>query len=409
VLLIDLTFVYDFVKQVAEIGIKHRERPSVSDIEPFKTYFSDNSILKTEELDELDGKCSRREILARYLLVSVVLDQGPDMLGVRELLKNVTNSLYKRGLRIFHEPIYFFEGLNLVINSILEEHEKVKKKRAQEWARENDSSSSKYNLFFAQSVRGIISIRQVLDYVLHRWGVPLSIPLLLEKNLELHKKKSNEPLVDYLESFPSAEIMAEQIKDNEKYGMGSAIGDKACHLFAKYYVSIFNLVRDDRRDNGWTNVSYEVPFDSNAGRVLFRSGFLLEFGSLDQYEKWKVIQKGKGKGGTNYIRVTNIRGKKTPNIDTGSNLFLEYAEIVKDYLKQGKNPRSVEIQRIPNFVIRKISKEKQYAVSDFDDGLMFIGTRFCFNHDQPKCGECPINHICKGYKSHPELITDYTT
>ena len=125
--------------------------------------------------------------------------------------------------------------------------------------------------------------------------------------------------------------MCQRIKDHEKYGLGSAIGNKACHLYAKMYVSVFNLVKLRRCDNGWTDLSYELPLDSNAARVLFRTGFLSEIASLDDYEKWGVIQKSKGKGRYHYIRATNIRVKKI-NIDD-KELLSDYISIRKDYLK----------------------------------------------------------------------------
>ncbi|EHP82733.1 hypothetical protein [Methanotorris formicicus] len=136
----------------------------------------------------------------------------------------------------------------------------------------NNSKSSNYNLFFAQSQRGIVSIKQVLDYAIHRWGTPLAMFMLLEKDLEKENKQSVEPFIKYLEKYDSAELMTEKLKEDERYGLGSAIGNKACHLFAKLYVSRLNLKK--RNDSGWTGISYEVPFDSNAGRVLFRCGFL---------------------------------------------------------------------------------------------------------------------------------------
>ena len=85
----------------------------------------------------------------------------------------------------------------------------------------------------------------------------------------------------YLKSWRSGEEMSQQLKDNERYGLGKAIGDKACHLFAKMYVSIFNLVKHRSGDTGWTDISYEVPFDSNAGRVLFRAGFFTSLADLE--------------------------------------------------------------------------------------------------------------------------------
>lgn len=407
--MVDWEFVCNLTEKLAELGKNHRNAPHIHEVEPFRHYFNKDGTLKDDELDERDGKFTRREILARYLLVSVVLDQGPDIVGVRELLKNVTTSLYREEIRIFHRPLDFFKELGISIDEILSEHESIKEIRAEDWARENKTNPSKYCLFFAQSMQGMIVTKQVLDYAVHRWGVPLCVPLLLEKDLESKQKKSSQPLIDYLEQYKSAEIMAQQLKDHERYGLGSAIGDKACHLFAKMYVSVFKLVKHKVRDSGWTDFSYEVPFDSNAGRVLFRTGFLLEFASLKEYEEWNVIQRGKGKGGVNYIRVTNIRGKKTNRIPRNSEIFSDYIRVVQEHLKLGRQ-RAIEIQRIPNLLIYELSERgKEYSVADFDDGLMYIGTNYCYNHDKPKCKECPLNGLCKGYKENERLIRDYRT
>jgi len=407
-MMVDWDFVFELTKKLADLGKNHREIPQVHAIEPFKHYFH-NKLLRHDDLDEYDGNFTRREILTRYLLLSAVLDQGPDMTGVRELLKNTITGLYRQEVRIFHKPVAFFKEIGISIDEILAKHESIKKIRANEWARENSTSPSKYNLFFAQSMRGIISAKQVLDYAIHRWGVPLCVPLLLEQDLNSRGHISSQPLVDYLESWPSAEIMSQQIKDNERYGLGSAVGDKACHLFAKMYVSVFNLVKNKTEDSGWSGFSYEVPFDSNAGRVSFRTGFLLEWASLKDYENWDVIQKGKGKRGTHYIRVTNIRGKKTNRIPLHSEMFSDYVKVVNDYLKRGK-PRTVEIQRLPNLAIYELAKQgSTYSVADFDDGLMYIGTHYCFNHEKPNCGACPINKICKGCNENLSLIKEYRT
>jgi hypothetical protein len=270
------------------------------------------------------------------------------------------------------------------------------------WAKLNNSKPSKYNLFFTQSQRGIVPTK-VLDYAIHRWGTPLAMILLLEKEHE----QSIEPLVEYLERYESVELMAKGLKDNEKFGLGSAIGYKACHLFAKMYVSRFNL--NKRKDSGWTGISYEVPFDSNAGRVLFRSGFLTKIATIDYYKKCNVIQEGKGKEGKNYIRVTNLRGIKVSLCDE---LKKEYDDLVINYLKVNKKPtKKVEIQRIPNLLIKIINNEenKNYSIADFDDGLIYIGTNFCFNHNDPKCENCPIKDLCVGYNEDNMLIDNYRT
>lgn len=401
-------FIYEITKKISDLGRNNRNIPTFYEVEPFKQYFSKEGKLRYDELDEFDGGFTRREILVRYLLVSVVLDQGPDMKGVGKLLNDVTSYLYRREIRIFHRPLDFFKELGISIDEILNKHESVKEIRAEKWAKENNSTPSKYNLFFAQSMRGIISTKQVLDYSIHRWGVPLCVPLLLEKDLQKSNKESSQPLIDYIESWDSAEIMAQQLKDNERYGLGSAIGDKACHLFAKMYVSIYKFIKHKLNDAGWGDISYEVPFDSNAGRVLFRTGFLSEWASLKEYEYWNVIQRDKGKDGTHYIRVTNIRGKRTQNIP--QIFFKGYIDIVSNYLKIGRSPRSIEIQRIPNLIIYELLKEGyQYSVADFDDGLMYVGTNYCFNNEKPQCQECPLKDLCKGHKTSPSLVKDYRT
>ena len=407
--LADLKFLLQITKEICNIGRNHKFLLPIHEVGPFKHYFSKSGNLKHDELDEYDGKFTRREILTRYLLISVVLDQGPDIVGVRKLLKEVITSLYRREIRILHRPLDFFREIGVSIDEILRKHDSVKKMRASIWAKENKSFPKKYNLFFTQSTRGIVSTKQVLDYAVHRWGVPLCVPLLLEKDLESRGKNSPQPLVDYLESFPSAEVMANQLKADERYGLGSAIGDKACHLFAKMYVSEFNLVKYKTKDPGWTGISYELPLDSNAGRVLFRSGFLFELTSMEDLKKWKVIKEGEGKGKTNYVRVTNLRNKRVTKNISNPQVFEDYAKVVKEFLKKGK-PKFVEIQRVPNLIVYMLNKEgENYSIADFDNGLLFIGTNYCHNHEAPKCKECPINDLCKGYNRENFLITNYRT
>lgn len=264
-------FLLKLTKKVCEIGSKNPNLLPVYEVDIFKNYFTSDKILKVDELDEFDGKFKRREIFTRYLLLNVVLDQGPDIVGIRELLKNVVNKLYRNEIRILHRPIDFFREIGISIDEIVEKHQEIKNIRSHIWAKEVNSSPSKYNLFFTQSQRGIVSTKQVLDFAIHRWGVPLCCFYLLEKDSEKQSKTSYQPFVDWIESFESAEFMANQIKNDERYGLGSAIGNKACHLFTKFYVSIFKL--SSKKDNAWSDISYEIPFDSNVGRVLWRTGF----------------------------------------------------------------------------------------------------------------------------------------
>jgi len=386
----------NLIKRIAEIGRQHSLKLPIQEIFPFRYYFDKDGQLIKDNLNENDGLWTRREILTRYLLVNVVLDQGPDIEGVRLLFRNVINALYEKEIRIFHKPLDFFEELGISIDEILEKHEGVKKIRADIWANENKSKPNKYNIFTDRT-------NQVLGYAVYRWGVPLCVPLLLEKDLQKNQKESSEPLVNYIESWPSAELMSQQIKDNSRYGLGKAIGDKAGHLLAKWYIHTFDLAK--RKDIPFGGFSYELPLDSNAGRVLFRTGFLLDFAELSEYEKWNVIQKNMGKGGKHYIRVTNIRGKKSSRFSDLNDFMNFYESICVEHLKiRRQRPRKVEIQHIPNVLLLGTD----YRVGDLDDGLMYIGTEYCLNHDEPKCGKCPIQELCLGYK-RKDLITDYRT
>uniref|UniRef100_A0A7C3Z2A8 Uncharacterized protein n=1 Tax=candidate division WOR-3 bacterium TaxID=2052148 RepID=A0A7C3Z2A8_UNCW3 len=328
-----------------------------------------NKKLIHKDLDKNDGLWTRREILARYLLVNAD----------------------------------FFKEFGISIDSILEKHSGIKKIRARDWALENESSPSKYNLFFAQSPRGIVP-NKVLDYSVHRWGVPLCLPLLLEKDQQKNQQESLEPLIEYLENYPSSEIASRMLKRHERYGLGSAIGDKACHLFIKWYIHTFKLVK--RKDNSWGPFSYELPFDSNVGRILFRTGFLLNCADLSTYQNWNVIQKIRGKRGTNYIRVTKIRGKVSERFSQIQDLINSYQSLCVEHLMiKERKPKRIEIQHIPAVLLFNSG----YGIGDLDDGLMIIGTKFCRNTPEPECSKCPIREYCIGFKERKDLITDYTT
>jgi len=280
---------------------------------------------------------------------------------------------------------------------LIQKHESIKNVYAPIWAQENQTIASKFNLMRIDKNDS----KQVLNYAVHRWGVPLAVPYLLEKDLQKCGKASAEPLVDYLESFKSAEIMSQMIKDHERYGLGKAIGDKAAHLFAKWYVHSFELAK--RNDDAWGKYSYELPFDSNVGRILWRAGALLQVATMQDYLDKKVVQLDEGKKGTHYLRITDIRGMKPTLITPDSALGKRYLDVMKTHFGQKK--RIVEIQRLPNALLI----DTDYAIGDLDDGIVHIGTTYCLNHETPKCTKCPINKLCEGYQKQRELIDDYRT
>ncbi len=151
----------EFLITIAKIGRKYGAKPDIHLIEPFNHFFDNNKNLIIQELDKQDGPWTRRELIARFLLLNAVLDQGPDIEGLRQMLIKVTNELYKKEIRIFHRPLDFFKELNISIDKICTVHEGVKKVHAPIWAKENQSNPEKYNLFMNNS-------KQVLNYAVFR-------------------------------------------------------------------------------------------------------------------------------------------------------------------------------------------------------------------------------------------------
>jgi len=390
--------VAELVRAVAEQGRRHPCPPALGELEAFKHFFTQDGKLDAANLDARDGSCTRRELILRFLVLCAVIDQGPDMHGVRKLLVDVTNSLYRKEVRFLHTPLSFFKELNISIDDVLENHANIKQLRAKAWAKINQTNPEKYNLFMDGA-------KQVLDYVVSRWGVPLALPLVLDKRAPEERRAT--ALNDYLESYESAETMSIGLKSCAQYGLGKAIGNKACHLFAKWMVSSFNLTR--RADKAWGPFSFEVPYDSNAGRVLWRTGYLLNWAREETYKNKDVIQTGAGKAGKHYIRVTNIRGL---GVEAGvsEEFKSRYDDVVINHLKiNRKPPRKIQIQIVQHVHLLGMHEKTGLTPADFDEGLMHIGVKYCFNHAEPNCGECPINTHCEGHNGRPGLILDYRT
>ena len=173
------------IEVIAEIGSKNKSEPYIKDVEIFRHFFDKDFNLITNELNSLDGNCTRRELITRFLLLNAVLDQGPDTEGVRQLLCDTINYLYRHEIRILHTPLDFFKELGIIITEIDNVHDIVKKLRAKKWARNNNSTALKYNLFMDNTT-------QTLNYAVFRWGVPLSVPLILENDYKEILIKSGE-------------------------------------------------------------------------------------------------------------------------------------------------------------------------------------------------------------------------
>lgn len=340
--------------------------------------------------------------MARYVLLSCVLDQGPDIQGVRMLLPEVVERLYQAEVPFLHHPHKFFDAFPVVFDAIRESHELVRGARAREWATENDSNEGRYSLFFTGSTRGIVA-SSALDYIVHRWGVPLTMIRLVEGQ----SPDAPDSLIKHLESFPSAHRMALALKTDEKWGFGGAIGNKATNLFAKMFVETFGLTT--KISPGWDGLSYESPLDSNAGRVLLRSGFLSSIMTIEDLVRAKAVQAGSGKGGQHYFRVTNMRGIWT-SVGDNPEMLGAYQEISKNHLQLRSIHRRIPMAHVPNVLSHALAAHgTQTSLAAFDDGLIHVGTKFCYNNANPNCRECPLKNNCHGFRSERDLITKYRT
>ena len=390
----DLSRLSGLVSAIADVGAEAKMRPPLHDFAPFRGFFV-GGVLDRSRLDEPDGGCTRRELLARALLLNAVLDQGPDIEGVRDLMVRSVNRFYEQEVHIFHRPLDFFREIQLTVDAIWEAHRKVKAERAEQWAQENKSTAGRYNLYMDKT-------KQTLNYAAFRWGVPLALPhLLCQSSVESGRATA---LLDHLEQYDSTEKMSIGLKTDEKFGLGKAIGDKACHLFAKWIVSTFRLAR--RTEPSWGEYSYEVPFDSNAGRILWRTGYLLALSDLDAYRNAAVIRTGEGKGGTDYLRVTKLRSRRvTEQIDDSGIRDVYRTLCIEHWRSHKRAPQKIEIQRFQHALLYRAGR----AVADFDDGLIEIGRNYCYNHEAPNCGGCPIREHCRGWQTDRSLIADYRT
>ena len=135
------------IRTIAEVGRDNPLSPPLREVQPFQSFLDAEGNLDAKRLDERDGGCTRRELVTRFLLLCAVLDQGPDIEGVRKLLTQVLNRLYESEIRILHRPLDFFRELNISAEEILEKHRVVKAERMDEWARINQTTPGKYNLF----------------------------------------------------------------------------------------------------------------------------------------------------------------------------------------------------------------------------------------------------------------------
>ena len=177
----------DLLDKISIIGERNRSEPLIQKVSIFREYFDKRGQINEDHFGIREGVCTRREVLARYLLLNAVLDQGPDSDGVRLFLAETINRLYSEQIPILHSPEIFSKSLHKIIDIVIEVSNKVKKERGPIWASGDKTREKKYTVF--------VDSNQVLNYVVFRWGVPLSLPIILKSASD--DPINPEPLLNY--------------------------------------------------------------------------------------------------------------------------------------------------------------------------------------------------------------------
>jgi len=316
-----------------------------------------------------------RDVIARYLYLLAVLDQGKDSLGVHLLLSRVTNRLYEElGLPYLDEPSRFFSNLRKVIPVIEEEHGRVRAERSPFLPR-----ITNYSLYQDQY--------RVTPWVAYRWGAPLG-------NI-LRFSREGGGLLDWLNQFPSGEVAAIAIKSDPLFGLGGAIGEKASRLFVKWVAFTAQLAP------AWPSNSYEVPLDANVGRVLMRTGYIFAF--LDQADMtkgsikpWTLQEDGKVNLSAQSLNDRPLR--RIEGIEDELTALLE-----RWGLRRSRS--NIRLMKTLNVLLAR-AKGHEAPIGQLDDGFMAIGRDICLNTD-PECNRCPLNAICIANQRVPELKTKF--
>ena len=354
----------------------------------------DHSDTRTKDIPKiLQGESD--EIIARYLYVNAVLDQGSDMVGTRRFLNKITEELYKKRIRIFHDPSQFWKDPQFVKKVIKNKHLEVKKER-KDWARVI-LSKQKYNLLLVMGFRG----KQITPYVALAWGAPLL-------NIQSIIAEGGTLLEALYTKNRSAEKCASNfIKTNEEFGLGKAIGDKACHLLMKWLIDTYGFLPKGRA-TFWSKNSYQMPFDTNAIRVLTMAGIVTHFISFEiltgREARKHVFQPRDSKI---YIRATNLRSFKLER-------ELPYTNVA-EIMRRRFSPRlrSKLFPYILNAAVETIDG-KNPRVGVLDNGLIHIGTGHCWNKN-PQCegkngkDPCDLKGLCYAHNDDPQMKSKYFT
>ncbi|QUL99222.1 MAG: hypothetical protein IMF26_03980 [Candidatus Fermentithermobacillus carboniphilus] len=380
--MMDGNTVFSILDKIYRLGTKSSDTRTLDGIEPLDPKYS----------RFFKGGWATEEIKTRFLYLNAVLDQGSDMVGTREFLRRVTNELYSMGIDFLHHPEKFLSNTYVVEQVVLKVHDIVKAERAR-WAQEFLDNPDAYNLLLVFGER----VTQVLSHIVVSWGLPLAI---IQKATARYGS-----LLQMLDSYDTAEQMVAAIKSDRDFGLGKAIGDKACHLFCKWVVDEENLLPLVPGRAGWSKNSYEVPVDSNVGRVLVMSGIAAYFCGDDELRRQQVLQPKPD--GRIYIRATNLRRCKvckTAPLDEANSL----ASIRRLYASR---LQTITLPKFLNVCVETIAAGlgEEPRIAHLDDGLLKVALTWCRNGDY-RCKEgCALKDECWAFNEAPDAMAKYHT
>lgn len=353
------------IKKIVKIGVKNFISHGISSCKILKRISK-----KIENSKQLDS--SDKELLTNFLYLNAVMDQGRDSLGVKELLIRVTNEAYSNNIRFLHNPDNFFKNPRFFTETLSDEHKQVKQYR------------SKVLMISGYSLFGT----KINPYTMYRWG---TVMLCLKKLYE-----DNKTLLSYIMGARRANSITDLIRNDDEYGLGNAIGFKACKLLTKWIIHTFPII--ESTDPKWDQNSYEIPLDSNVGGVFMRSGLLFLFTNAKElWESRCWIKQNNGRVNLSAQRLNDLKITKNTAIEN------ELNEILKRWSLRRRN-----LMKALNAFILKLNKRNIKAtIGQLDDGFIYIGRNFCKRESKPLCNKCPLKNLCLANKKEHLLKTQY--
>ena len=228
-----------------------------------------------------------------------------------------------------------------------------------------------------------------------RWGTPL---LIIEKVSNDSSKKNlsnNKPFIEWIGNWRYADKVVGEMRNVHKYGLGKAIGHKACRLFIKSLIHTYKIINSS--DSKWDDNSYQNPLDSNIGRILMRSGYVFHFIKESEF-LLKCCTKQNGK--------VNLAANKMRDlaIDRNDYFYSDCLSVVRSWSRQ---LRSVKFPVSLNAFVTLLKSEKiKSSIGRLDDGMMYLGKEYCHNKS-PDCKNCKLNLLCTANIQEPQLKENF--